>query len=161
MSWWEYVDRIKGGDTQDAVATAVGVKGSTISRWKSGGVDPRHAAAFARHYGRPVLEAFVAAGFLTPAEARMRPAAAPDFSQLSNDELLELVRARMREEVGSDAGSSAAIKPAGEGRVTNLGSRRKGESKLSSIKDPYEVAGAAANDPDNEGKGGRRNEGDY
>lgn len=96
MSWWTYVERIKGSDTQDAVAAAIGVKGSTVSRWRTGGADPKHVAAFARHYKRPVLEAFVEAGFLTEVEAKQRPAAAPSLDSLSDDELLDAIRERLR-----------------------------------------------------------------
>lgn len=88
-----------GNDQQQEAARKAGFNPSTISRWLKTGKpgEAGNVAAFARAYGRPVLEAFVAAGFLKPEEAKARPRLAPDFSQLTNDELLELVRARMRE----------------------------------------------------------------
>jgi hypothetical protein len=74
------------------------------------------AVRFARAVGDSPLLALTAAGFLTEAEAKVQPMAAPDFSQLSNDELLELVRSRMREEGGgAHAGSAAPIDPPGSG----------------------------------------------
>jgi transcriptional regulator with XRE-family HTH domain len=124
MSWWEYVQRHAPGDTQASIAAAAGVTGPTVSRWSTGkqGVDPRAAAAFARAYRRPVLEAFVAAGFLTAVEAKARPTAAPDYSQLSNDELLRLVRGRMKEEAIGNATSTKEAGRAGhDENVRELG----------------------------------------
>lgn len=114
MSWSQYVRTHAGDDLNRVVAERTGVSEPNVSRWKNSGQTPRaeHVAAFARSYHRPVLEAFIAAGFLTPEEARARPAAAPDYSQLSNDELLKLVRERMREDGGS-GGDTAAKTPAG------------------------------------------------
>lgn len=119
MSWKQYVGRIAKGSSQVEIAAAAQVTGPTVSRWMSEkqGVDPIAAANFARAYKRPVLEAFVAAGFLTPAEAAVRPAGAPDFSQLTNDELLELVRTRMREE-GEGHDRPAATNGPGSGPGT-------------------------------------------
>lgn len=66
-----------------------------------------NVAAFARGYGRPVLEAFVAAGFLTDQEAKQRPEAAPSLRVLSDQELVDEVLRRMRER-GDDGGDTAA-----------------------------------------------------
>lgn len=116
MSWWEYVVRTAGTEMPKAMTSVTGIEGPNFSRWKGGHVPkPDFVAQFARAYGRPVLEAFVAAGFLTPEEAKVRPAPAPDFSQLSNDELLELVRQRMGESDGTatkKAGATPANPPA-------------------------------------------------
>lgn len=106
MNWWEYAERVAQTDSPKAIATRTGIEGPNVSKWKSGTVPrPQIVAQFARGYGRPVLEAFVAAGFLTAGEAKERPAAPPDFTRLSNDELLELVRSRMGE---TDTGRSTA-----------------------------------------------------
>lgn len=141
---------------------------------------PRTLASMAHAVGADVAEVFEAAGFdlslaeQFPAQTRPvlpegQPGDAAFAVRLARrvqelEERLEVLESLMDNTEGGGADEqrdAAAIKPAGEDRVTNLGSRRKGESKLSSIKDPYEVAGAAADDPDNEGKGGRTNEGDY
>lgn len=115
MSWWEYVERIANTSRQRDISDRTGIDATNVTRWKSGQVPKADLVAqFARGYGRPVLEAFVAAGFLTPEEAKVRPAPAPDFSQLSNDELLELVRQRMGETDGTatkDAGDAPANPP--------------------------------------------------
>lgn len=109
VSWWDYVSRVTGGEEGVRIAAKMGVDQSTVSRWKTTNAPGKaeNVAKLARAYDRPVLEAFVAADFLTEAEAKVRPAAAPDLTQLRNDELLKLVRARMREE-GELGGDTAA-----------------------------------------------------
>jgi transcriptional regulator with XRE-family HTH domain len=99
MRWWDYIQQHAHGDTQAEIAHRSGVTAPTVSRWSTGkqGVDPKAAASFARAYGRPVLEAFVAAEFLTAEEARTRPSPAPDLTHVPNHVLLDLVRSRMRE----------------------------------------------------------------
>lgn len=124
MSWWEYVQRIADTTRQRDIAERTGIDATNVTRWKSGQV-PKAAmvAEFARAYERPVLEAFVAAGFLTPDEAKVRPAPAPDYSQLTNDELLELVRRRMGE-----ADGTATKEARGDLAPTPIRSRRSGPS---------------------------------
>lgn len=98
MSWIEYVRRIAGKDApQTAIAKAAGVTGPTVSRWLNGsqGVAPEAARNFAKHYKRPVLEAFVAAEFLTADEAKVRPAASPSLDDLSDDEVFDEVIKRI------------------------------------------------------------------
>lgn len=134
---------VAGGDDQTAIARKTGVDQSSVSRWKTSGrpgnVD--NVAKLARGYGHPVLEAFVAAGFLTSAEAGERPSAAPDFSQLKNDELLELVRARMREE-GEGVGDAAAN--SGDDSGDEMDGLRAIDSSPQSSPPTYEVPDTAA-----------------
>lgn len=124
MGWIDYVREVAGQDApQTEIARAAKVTGPTVSRWLSGGqgVAPEAAAEFARHYRRPVLEAFVAAGFLTAEEAKARPAAAPDYTKLSNDQLIELLRGRLVEPAaaagrvteGAVEGERASERPGG------------------------------------------------
>lgn len=119
MSWWKYVVGIAGTDAQVEIAKAVKLDQSTVSRWKTSDAPGKaeNVAKLARAYKRPVLEAFVAAKFLTEEEAKVKPAAVPDLTRFTNDELLELVRARMREE-GELGGDTAAIGPEGRIRAT-------------------------------------------
>ena len=114
MSWWTYVADASGTESPKEMSARTGIDGPNFSRWKAGHVPKVDLVAkFARAYRRPVLEAFIAAGFLTEDEAKVRPAAAPDYSQLSNDKLLELVRSRMQDEGGGegDAGSTPQTSP--------------------------------------------------
>ncbi|WP_131104061.1 helix-turn-helix transcriptional regulator [Ornithinimicrobium sufpigmenti] len=98
MSWWDYVERVANTTRQRDIQDRTGIDASNFSRWKTGQTPrPALVAQFARAYGRPVLEAFVAAEFLTPEEAAERPAAAPSLSTLTDDQLLAEVRARMSE----------------------------------------------------------------
>lgn len=113
MNWSEYVRSHVGPDINRVVSQKVDVTEPTVSRWKKGtqGVDATAAARFARAYNRPVLEAFVAAGFLTAEEARARPSAAPDYTRLTNDELLDLVRSRMTEGGGAHGDAAPMNEP--------------------------------------------------
>lgn len=114
-----------------ALAADVGVSQAAVSRWIKGtqGVDAAVAVRFARAVEDAPLAALVAAGFLTPDEARVRPAASPDYSQLSNEALLEMVRGRMRGD--GDRHDSAApnqvpgVGPAGKPTVVARSPRAK------------------------------------
>ncbi|WP_225754689.1 helix-turn-helix transcriptional regulator [Actinotalea sp. Marseille-Q4924] len=110
MTWWQYVERVSSGAAQGDIAQAAGVSGPTVSRWRSGkqGVDPGPAARFARAYGRPVLEAFVAAGFLTPEEAKAK-VLINDPQDLTDEELLELLRSRLHGQRSRDGHQSAPM----------------------------------------------------
>jgi|GEM_PF-3536581 len=99
MNWWTYVQEVTNGAAQEKVAQKVGVTGPTVNRWQKSAPKPETVAAFARAYGRPVLEAFVAAGFLTPDEARADVTIArPD--DLTNFELVEAIGRRLGVNVG-------------------------------------------------------------
>ena len=116
MTWWSYVQRVAGGDTNATIAKKVGVSPPSVSRWQGkNSADPATAAAFARAYDRPVLEAFVAAGFLTPEEAGERPSAPPSLASLTDEELIEEVGRRMKEL--RDAGTTHQ-------KIVQLGPRR-------------------------------------
>lgn len=115
MTWWEYVTRTAAGEEQAAIAKRAGVGQSMVSRWQTSTPRPENVAAFARAYDRPVLEAFVAAGFLTSEEAGERPSAPPSLVSLTDGELIEEVSRRMKE--GRDAGNTRQ-------KIVQLGQRR-------------------------------------
>lgn len=79
MQWTQYVRRVIGDDKQVEVSRKTGVDQTTISRWlkpepgKERRISSQAVARFARGYDRPVLEAFVVAGFLTEREAGITP----------------------------------------------------------------------------------------
>jgi hypothetical protein len=96
-SWPAYVRALTGDEPQDSVGKKVGLNGSTINRWRNGSRpgNPAEVAALAVAYGGNVLEAFVAAGYLTAEQAGVPPKARPDWSAVSNRELLEQLAARL------------------------------------------------------------------
>lgn len=121
MSWSAYIRRITAGASQVEIAAATGVSAATVSRWLSGaqGVDAQQVVNVARAYGQPVLGALIEAGFVTPDEAGEVPAATPALDQLSDDELLAELRARLTErreahapqEQGQEAGGTSVKQP--------------------------------------------------
>lgn len=115
MTWWQYVQSITEGAQQKDIASNLGVDQSTVSRWKTGVPGkPENVAALARAYRRPVLEAFVAAGFLTERDAKAK-VTVPDIGALSDDDLLAEIKRRMAKEAGGEHEQrSAPMNGAGE-----------------------------------------------
>lgn len=112
MSWQQYVARHRRGRTQAELADLVDVSQTAVSRWLKGtqSVDAATAINFARAVGDDPLTALIEAGYLTHEEAGATPPPAePDYSRLTNDELLDLVRARLREDGGGDDRDAAPI----------------------------------------------------
>lgn len=111
MSWQQYVARHRRGRTQAELADLVEVSQTAVSRWLKGtqSVDAAMAIRFARAVGDDPLRALIEAGYLTREEAGAAPPAEPDYSRLTNDELLDLVRARLREDGGGDDRDAAPI----------------------------------------------------
>ncbi|HZC25507.1 MAG TPA: helix-turn-helix transcriptional regulator [Actinopolymorphaceae bacterium] len=66
MSWWEYVQRVTRRGSQHEIARRIGISPSSVNRWKTSDPKPESVRALAVEYGRPVQEAFVAAGYLQP-----------------------------------------------------------------------------------------------
>ncbi|KAB8186947.1 XRE family transcriptional regulator [Nonomuraea phyllanthi] len=69
MSWWTYVQQIAGQASAREISRRTGIGQTSVNRWQHASPKPENVATFARTYERPVLEAFVAAGFLTEEEA--------------------------------------------------------------------------------------------
>lgn len=109
MPWWAYVQRHSRRSTNVAIAAAVGFTASSVGRWKVSTPDPAHTAAFARSYGRPVLEGFVAAGYLTPEEAGEAPTPAPSLGVFTDSELLAEIAIRMQQ--ATDARPHSSRRP--------------------------------------------------
>jgi len=95
MTWWQYVLKTTGAASQVEIAHKVGISPASISRWKDSAPKPENVAAFARSYNRPVLEAFISAGFLTADEAAERPVGRPSIDSFSIEELLAEVNNRV------------------------------------------------------------------
>lgn len=94
--WWLWLADIASGAKQQDIAARIGVDQSHISRWKAGyrpGVD--FVIKTAEAYGRNPLEALVAAEILTEAQAALHEVRITDYTQASDEELLEeLLRRR-------------------------------------------------------------------
>ena len=84
MTWPEYVRRLSRGDNQVAIEARSSIDQGTVSRWLRGKTtpSPAQAAKFALSYDGNVLEAFVAAGFLTAQQAGIPPAAPQGFEAM-------------------------------------------------------------------------------
>jgi len=95
MQWWNYVEQVTGRESQSEIARRIRLTSASVSRWKSSAPKPENVVAFAKAYKRPVLEAFVAAGFLTKEEANQRPSAPASVAQLTNEELAAEVSRRL------------------------------------------------------------------
>lgn len=92
--------RVVGDDRQTDVARKTGIDQTTISRWLNpqGGsprISSQSVAKFARGYERPVLEAFVIAGFLTAEEAGMTTAEPHDLGQVDDAVLVAELQRRL------------------------------------------------------------------
>ena len=122
--------------------------GPSVSRWFSQGSlpDPATAARLARSYDRPVLEAFVAAGFLTPEEAGERPSAPPSLVSLTDDELIEEVGRRMKEL--RDAGTTHQKMPEPQGRGAYGTAARTGASETDRYRQSIANVGEESQDPE-------------
>ncbi|WP_326643036.1 hypothetical protein OG884_06185 [Streptosporangium sp. NBC_01755] len=90
MTWWKYVQRIAETHSPSEISRRTGIGQSSIGRWDSSSPKPESVAAFARAYGRPVVEAFIAAGFLTAEEAQAAPPP-KDAAELPTDDLAKEV----------------------------------------------------------------------
>jgi hypothetical protein len=77
MTWWDYVQQVTGGASQAEIAHRLGISPSSVGRWKTSDPKPESVRTFAVEYRRPVAEAFVAAGYLQPADIGHGESAAP------------------------------------------------------------------------------------
>jgi len=95
-NWWTYVTRNAPGRSRTDIGSLAGVDPSQVSRWKSGGTpQPENAIRFARSIGGDPIEALVAAGFLVPDEAHGPTIVRTGGGDLSDEELLTEIRARL------------------------------------------------------------------
>ena len=93
-SWSEYVRRIAAGLTHAQISEKCGVAQSNVGRWLRGEraqPKPDSVIAFARAFDQPVVEALVAAQYISPADAGST--ARTPLSRYSYNELItELLR---------------------------------------------------------------------
>ena len=98
-SWWSYLRAISGEASGTAISRATGVDPGSVSRWKSGTVQPSAETAItvARAYDRPPVEALIAAGHLSPAEANRLVITDRPVTDFSARELLDEIYRRIPE----------------------------------------------------------------
>jgi len=96
MNWWQYVQTWCGQDNPTDIGRKIGIAGPTVHRWLRSEPKPDSVRAFAQAYGRPTLEAFVAAGFLTPEQANEK-VIRQDINTLTDDDLAGALLARLKE----------------------------------------------------------------
>lgn len=103
--WTMYVlSVIDADERQIDVARRTGIDQTTVGRWLNGDVKAitsQNVAKFARAYDRPVLEAFVVAGFLTEYEAGIKRSDIVQWERVSDDELVRELQRRLL--VGGEA----------------------------------------------------------
>jgi transcriptional regulator with XRE-family HTH domain len=80
--------------TQAAIGQRMGMSQSAVGRWKSSSPKPAAVASFARAFGRPLVEAFVGAGFLSEDEAKLTEVRV-DLTEVDSEELLAEIRRRL------------------------------------------------------------------
>jgi transcriptional regulator with XRE-family HTH domain len=70
MTWWQYVVKVIGTDNQSEIARRVGLSQPTVRAWKTSAPKPESLRKFAEATGRPILEAQIVLGWITPEQAR-------------------------------------------------------------------------------------------
>lgn len=69
--WWTYLSQLMGDETATEAAKKSGISSSNFTRWKKGAkADPDFVVKIARAYNANVLDALVAAEFITAEEAK-------------------------------------------------------------------------------------------
>jgi hypothetical protein len=127
----DYLRDISDGATQTQIATAAGVAQSSVGRWNTSKPQPDVVVRLAHHYGRPPLEAMIAAGWITEQDARVR-AQERSLSDYSDTALLREVGRRM---------AQTSDRPGRIGSPSDYGEEP--------IPDEYDLAaGDVARDPD-------------
>lgn len=164
-TWKDYVLRLTDGENQKAVSARTGIDQATISRWRRGETSPNSPATvahFAQAYGANVLEAFVAAGFLTEEEAGMPPRPKIDFYTLvdSDPDLSPESKEHIKNQYGllKAASAHARVLSLREEILhnPNLDQKTK-EQLLTTLTGTEQAAAAADQDPSSKsGKGRRR-----
>lgn len=96
--WWEYVVRIAKTEVQKKMAADTGISETAFSRWKNGTNKPEapHVITFARAYGRPAVEALVAADILSADDAGQAIEIHRGVDDFTDSELLEAIGLRMK-----------------------------------------------------------------
>ena len=99
-TWWPYIQNELDarGWTGADFQRASGLSRTRVTEWRHGkGVTVDGARAVAKAFGQPLLTVLVAAGIITAEEAKLRAAAAPSPTQLTDDQLVGELMRRVKE----------------------------------------------------------------
>ncbi len=96
-TWPEYLRRISAGQTQGQMAETIGVGRLSVCNWLHGKNRPKAETviAVARVYGRPPIEALVAAAYVSADEVRLPIDVRASPRVMSAEELAAEVRRRL------------------------------------------------------------------
>ena len=96
-SWPEYLRRISGGQTQAQIAERIGIGRLSVCNWLHGKTRPKAETviAVARVYGRPPIEALLAANYLRSAEVGQPVEVRTSPREISAADLAAEVRRRL------------------------------------------------------------------
>ncbi len=97
VGWWAWLQRHldERGWTMTDLAREADINRSIIGRWREGQPEVPTARALARALDKPLLEVLVAAELLTPEEAGVTGVTVISVPQMSDDELLAELAARL------------------------------------------------------------------
>lgn len=95
--WWTYLSALMGDDNATEAAKKSGISSSNFTRWKKGArADPDFVVKVARAYNANVLEALVAAEFITDEEAALTTISPTlDIADIDSTTLIEELQYRV------------------------------------------------------------------
>lgn len=129
--WWQYVEEglERNGITQSFLADTIGLNRGAASQWRNGGSpgpirDRETIRATAQALGTSVLDALVAAGYVTPEELEAERAGVP-LVERTDQELLEELLRRAQRRTNTPAPARRAAKTTAVTRKATQTRRRK------------------------------------
>lgn len=96
-TWPEYLRRIAGAATQSQIAEQIGIGRLSVNNWLHGKTRPKAETviAVARVYGRPPVEALLAAQYLEPTEVEQPIEIKPSPRGITDADLAAEVHRRL------------------------------------------------------------------
>ncbi|MGQ4574930.1 hypothetical protein ACUH93_00740 [Dermabacteraceae bacterium P7006] len=112
MSYLDYLKEISDGASNKQISKAIDAHATTIGRWSSSRPEVEYVLRAAKHYGRPVYEGLLAAGYVDEEGVSVRTVAKP-LSTYSDDQILDeaMRRVERAKEALKASAPSATITP--------------------------------------------------